>query len=97
MIGMEADTPASRRKSGRNGKLAIVVMGVAGCGKTAVGTALAIDVDGVAHALVAFPEEGHGFRRQQSVQRALEAELWFYGRVLRFAVDTAPRPEVELR
>jgi dipeptidyl aminopeptidase/acylaminoacyl peptidase len=52
---------------------------------------------GVAHALVAFPEEGHGFRRQQSVQRALEAELWFYGRVLGFAVDTAPRPEVELR
>jgi gluconokinase len=38
---MEADTPASRGKSGRSGKLAIVVMGVAGCGKTAVGTALA--------------------------------------------------------
>lgn len=38
---MEANTRASRRQSGRNGKLAIVVMGVAGCGKTAVGTALA--------------------------------------------------------
>jgi gluconokinase len=38
---MEADTRTSRGKSGRNGKLAIVVMGVAGCGKTAVGTALA--------------------------------------------------------
>jgi hypothetical protein len=31
------------------------------------------------------------------VQRALEAELWFYGRVLGFAVDGAPSPEVVLR
>jgi dipeptidyl aminopeptidase/acylaminoacyl peptidase len=52
---------------------------------------------GVPHALVAFPDEGHGFRRAENVRRALEAELWFYGRVLGFAVDTAPNPEVALR
>jgi gluconokinase len=38
---MEAETRSSRRTGGRNGKSAIVVMGVSGCGKTAVGTALA--------------------------------------------------------
>jgi gluconokinase len=41
MIGMEAEARASRRKGGRNAKPALVVMGVSGCGKTAVGTALA--------------------------------------------------------
>jgi gluconokinase len=38
---MGADTRTSRRNGGRNGKPAVVVMGVAGCGKTAVGMALA--------------------------------------------------------
>jgi dipeptidyl aminopeptidase/acylaminoacyl peptidase len=51
----------------------------------------------VPHAYVAFPEEGHGFRSQENVRRALEAELWFYGRVLGFPVDTAPSPLPELR
>jgi dipeptidyl aminopeptidase/acylaminoacyl peptidase len=59
--------------------------------------AAALATQGIAHALVAFPDEGHGFRRAANVQRALEAELWFYGRVLGFAVDTTPRPEVALR
>lgn len=38
---MEADATNSRRNAGGTGKPAIVVMGVSGCGKTAVGTALA--------------------------------------------------------
>lgn len=38
---MEAETRTSRRNGGRNGKPALVVMGVSGCGKTAVGVALA--------------------------------------------------------
>jgi hypothetical protein len=42
-------------------------------------------------------EEGHGFRRAETIERALEAELWFYGRVLGFAVDSAPDPLPELR
>ncbi|MDE2274143.1 MAG: prolyl oligopeptidase family serine peptidase, partial [Gammaproteobacteria bacterium] len=31
-----------------------------------------------------FPEEGHGFRRRETLQRTLEAELAFYGRVFGF-------------
>jgi gluconokinase len=41
VIEMEAKIRTSRRNGGRTGKPALVVMGVAGCGKTAVGTALA--------------------------------------------------------
>lgn len=52
---------------------------------------------GVPHALVEFPDEGHGFRRAESIRRALEAELWFYGRVLGFTADARPEPEVALR
>jgi dipeptidyl aminopeptidase/acylaminoacyl peptidase len=52
---------------------------------------------GIAHALVEFPDEGHGFRSRENVRRALEAELWFYGRTLGFAVDSTPSPEVVLR
>jgi dipeptidyl aminopeptidase/acylaminoacyl peptidase len=39
---------------------------------------------GVPHAYVLFEGEGHGFRRADSIVRALEAELWFYGRVFGF-------------
>lgn len=38
---MEVETSPSRRNGDRNGKPALVVMGVSGCGKTAVGAALA--------------------------------------------------------
>ncbi|MDE2109491.1 MAG: prolyl oligopeptidase family serine peptidase, partial [Gammaproteobacteria bacterium] len=31
-----------------------------------------------------FPEEGHGFRRRETLQVTLEAELAFYGRVFGF-------------
>ncbi|HKY16959.1 MAG TPA: prolyl oligopeptidase family serine peptidase, partial [Microthrixaceae bacterium] len=37
---------------------------------------------GIPHAYVAFEGEGHGFRRAENIQRALEAELSFYAQVL---------------
>jgi dipeptidyl aminopeptidase/acylaminoacyl peptidase len=38
----------------------------------------------VAHAYLAFEGEQHGFRQAATIRRALEAELYFYGRVLGF-------------
>jgi dipeptidyl aminopeptidase/acylaminoacyl peptidase len=35
-------------------------------------------------AYVAFEGEGHGFRQAQNIKRAMEAELYFYGRVFGF-------------
>jgi dipeptidyl aminopeptidase/acylaminoacyl peptidase len=45
-------------------------------------------------AYVSFAGEQHGFRRAENIQRALEAELYFYGRVLGFtpADDLTPLP-----
>ena len=38
-----------------------------------------------------FSGEQHGFRKQESIVRCLEAELYFYGAVLAFApADTLP-------
>ena len=39
---------------------------------------------GIPHAYVLFEGEQHGFRQADNIVRALEAELWFYGRVLQF-------------
>jgi dipeptidyl aminopeptidase/acylaminoacyl peptidase len=39
---------------------------------------------GVPHAYLLFEGEQHGFRRAETQIRALEAELWFYGRVFGF-------------
>ena len=47
------------------------------------------------HAYVPFEGEAHGFRRSENVAMALEAELWFYGRVFGFPVDV--NPDIELR
>jgi len=44
----------------------------------------ALTQKGVPNALVLFPEEGHGFRQAPNIRRALEAELYFYGRVFGF-------------
>jgi hypothetical protein len=44
----------------------------------------------VAHAVVTFPGEGHGFRRAESLRTALEGERWFYGRVLGFETGAPP-------
>ncbi|MES4889554.1 LpqB family beta-propeller domain-containing protein [Streptomyces sp. NPDC096012] len=51
---------------------------------------------GVPHAYLTFAGEGHGFRRADTMIRALEAELSLYAQV--FGLDPEPRiPKVELR
>lgn len=40
---------------------------------------------GIPVAYLAFEGEQHGFRRSENIRRALEAELYFYGRVFGFA------------
>jgi dipeptidyl aminopeptidase/acylaminoacyl peptidase len=48
---------------------------------------LVVDVlrnKGLPVALLEFEGEGHGFRRAETIKRALEAELYFYGRVFGF-------------
>jgi len=42
-------------------------------------------------AYLPFPGEAHGFRQAATIRRALEAELWFYGRVFGFT----PAGEIE--
>jgi len=42
---------------------------------------------GIPHTYVPFPGEGHGFRQAAHIQKALEVELAFYGRVLGLEVD----------
>ncbi|MDX1686999.1 MAG: S9 family peptidase [Candidatus Promineifilaceae bacterium] len=46
---------------------------------------------GVPVAYLSFAEEQHGFRRGENIGRALEAELYFYGRILGFE----PAGEIE--
>ena len=41
----------------------------------------ALDRNGVPHAYIEFEGEGHGFRRVESIQRALEAELAFVAQI----------------
>lgn len=56
--------------------------------------AAACEAKGVPHALIVFPEEGHGFRAADARTTALEAELAFYGQVLGF--DTPGVPPIPL-
>jgi dipeptidyl aminopeptidase/acylaminoacyl peptidase len=44
------------------------------------------------YAYVVFPNEGHGFRQGPNIQRAAEAELYFYSKVFGFrpADEIAP-------
>ena len=44
----------------------------------------ALAAAGIPHAYLAFEGEGHGFRRAESIRRALEAEAYFYSRILGF-------------
>ncbi|HYY79889.1 MAG TPA: S9 family peptidase, partial [Actinomycetes bacterium] len=46
--------------------------------------AAALHAKGIPYAYLPFPGEQHGFRRAEHIQRALEAELYFYGRVFGF-------------
>ncbi|MGD9711931.1 MAG: prolyl oligopeptidase family serine peptidase [Thermomicrobiales bacterium] len=44
----------------------------------------AVNEKGLPVAMILFEGEQHGFRQSQNIKRALEAELFFYGRVLGF-------------
>jgi dipeptidyl aminopeptidase/acylaminoacyl peptidase len=52
----------------------------------------ALKRNGVPHAYLAFEGEQHGFRRAETEIRCLEAELYFYGRILGFEPAGAPEP-----
>lgn len=43
---------------------------------------------GIPVAYLAFPGEGHGFRKAENIQRILEAELYFYGRIFGLPLPT---------
>src|SRR5690625_6362059 len=59
--------------------------------------ASALSDKGVPNALVEFPEEGHGFRQADNIERALEAELYFYGRVFGFTRSEEHTSELQSR
>ncbi|MDJ0925156.1 MAG: prolyl oligopeptidase family serine peptidase [Acidimicrobiia bacterium] len=46
--------------------------------------AAALDAKGIPYAYLAFAGEGHGFRKAENIERAREAELYFYSRVFGF-------------
>lgn len=52
----------------------------------------ALKARGIPVAYLCFDGEGHGFRRKETVQRTLEAELYFYGKVFGFAPADAIAP-----
>jgi dipeptidyl aminopeptidase/acylaminoacyl peptidase len=51
----------------------------------------ALEEKQIMHAYVPFEGEQHGFRKSENIERALEAELYFYGKVLGFS----PADEIE--
>ncbi len=53
--------------------------------------ARALDLKGIPYAYLPFEGEQHGFRRAENIRRALEAELYFYGRI--FGFDLADQVE----
>ncbi|MFL5897915.1 MAG: S9 family peptidase [Solirubrobacterales bacterium] len=53
--------------------------------------AAALERNGVPHAYLAFTGEQHGFRKAETKIRCLEAELYFYGRIMGF--EPAGDPE----
>ena len=52
----------------------------------------AVRARGLPVAYLLFEGESHGFRRAETIRRALEAELGFYGRVLGFVPADATAP-----
>lgn len=52
----------------------------------------AVRAKGLPVALLLFEDEQHGFRRAENIRRALEAELYFYGRVFGFTPADAIEP-----
>ena len=61
--------------------------------------ARALDLKGIPYAYLPFEGEQHGFRRAESIRRALEAELFFYSRIFGFdlADQVEPVPIQNLR
>ncbi|MDQ3700584.1 MAG: S9 family peptidase, partial [Chloroflexota bacterium] len=56
----------------------------------------ALRAKGLPVAYLPFPGEQHGFRRAENIQRALEAELYFYARVFGFPLaDPVPAVSIE--
>ena len=47
---------------------------------------------GIPVAYIAFEGEGHGFRKLESIRRALEAELWFFAKVFGFELADEIEP-----
>jgi dipeptidyl aminopeptidase/acylaminoacyl peptidase len=60
----------------------------------AVTMANAVKSKGLPFALMMFDGEQHGFRKAETITRVIEAELWFYGKVLGFepadTIDPVP-------
>jgi dipeptidyl aminopeptidase/acylaminoacyl peptidase len=52
----------------------------------------ALEAKGLPYAYVTFEGEQHGFRRAETIQRTLEAELYFYSRVFGFDLADAVEP-----
>jgi dipeptidyl aminopeptidase/acylaminoacyl peptidase len=51
---------------------------------------------GIPTAYLAFEGEGHGFRKAENQIRALEAELYFYAKVLGFELaESLPAVQIE--
>lgn len=53
--------------------------------------AAALEAKGIPYAYLAFEGEQHGFRKAENIERATEAELYFYGRIFGFE----PADEIE--
>jgi dipeptidyl aminopeptidase/acylaminoacyl peptidase len=56
----------------------------------------ALAAKGVPHAYIPFDGEQHGFRKAETIQRAAEAELYFYSRVFGFGLAEPVEP-VEIK
>jgi dipeptidyl aminopeptidase/acylaminoacyl peptidase len=52
----------------------------------------ALERNGIPHAYLPFEGEQHGFRRAETNVRCLEAELYFYGRIMGFEPAGDPEP-----
>ena len=56
----------------------------------------ALRKNGIPVAYLPFSNEGHGFRQSENIKRALEGELYFYGRVFGFQpADNLPTVSIE--
>jgi dipeptidyl aminopeptidase/acylaminoacyl peptidase len=54
--------------------------------------AAALEAKGIPYAYLPFEGEQHGFRQAAHIRRALEAELYFYGRVFGFDLADPVEP-----